>query len=92
MAQANQATLSVRLNSEDKKFEEFCSRTGMNVSVCVNIFVKAVLIERKLPFEITQIKAEGKQCSKLAGWIRGLIQKHCSDDSLIISLMFLQDL
>ena len=61
MTQANQATLSVRLDSEDKKkFEEFCSRTGMNVSVCVNMFVKAVLREQKLPFEIKQIKAGDK--------------------------------
>ena len=61
MAQANQETLSVRLDNEDKKmFEEFCSQTGMNVSVCVNMFVKVVLRERKLPFEIKQIKADEK--------------------------------
>lgn len=48
-----QTTLSVRLDSEDKKkFEEFCSQTGMNVSVAINIFVKTVLRENKLPFEI----------------------------------------
>ena len=45
--------LSVRLSDEDKKqFEEFCAKTGMNVSVCVNMFVKAVLREQKLPFEV----------------------------------------
>lgn len=54
-----QSILSVRLSSEDKKqFEEFCSQTGMNVSVCVNMFVKAVLRERKLPFEVRQIKGK----------------------------------
>lgn len=48
-----QSVLSVRLSEEDKKkFEEFCSQTGMNVSVCVNIFVKAVIREQRLPFEI----------------------------------------
>ena len=56
MAQANQATLSVRLDSEDKKrFEEFCSQTGMNVSVCINMFVKAVLRDQKLPFEVKTV-------------------------------------
>lgn len=51
-----QSILSVRLSSEDKKqFEEFCSQTGMNVSVCVNMFVKAVLRERKLPFEVKSV-------------------------------------
>ncbi len=56
----NQSILSVRLNSEDKKqFEEFCSQTGMNVSVCVNMFVKTVLRERRLPFEVKSfVKAD----------------------------------
>lgn len=30
----------------------FCAKTGMNASVCVNMFVKAVLREQKLPFEV----------------------------------------
>ena len=55
----NQSILSVRLSHEDKKrFEEFCSQTGMNVSVCVNMFVKTVLRERKLPFEIKSFVRE----------------------------------
>lgn len=48
-----QTTLSVRIDSDDKKqFEDFCNRTGMNVSVAVNMFVKCVLRESKLPFEV----------------------------------------
>ncbi len=48
-----QAMLSVRIDSEDKKrFESFCEQTGMNVSVAINMFVKNVLKEYKLPFEI----------------------------------------
>ena len=50
MAQAN---LSVRIDENDKKkFEVFCNETGMNVSVAINMFIKAVLRERKLPFEV----------------------------------------
>lgn len=50
MAQAN---LSVRIEEKDKKsFEKFCNETGMNVSVAINMFIKAVLRERRLPFEI----------------------------------------
>lgn len=49
----SQATLSVRVNSEDKKnFEDFCEQAGMNVSVAINMFVKAVIREQKLPFEV----------------------------------------
>ena len=48
-----QTTLSVRLDSADKKrFEEFCSETGMNVSVAINMFIKAVLRESRIPFSI----------------------------------------
>lgn len=50
MAQAN---LSVRIDEKDKKsFEMFCNDTGMNVSVAINMFIKAVLREHRLPFEI----------------------------------------
>lgn len=48
-----QSTLSVRVNSEDKKgFEDFCEQVGMNASVAVNMFVKTVIREQRLPFEI----------------------------------------
>ena len=49
----SQATLSVRVNSEDKKgFESFCEKVGMNASVAVNMFVKTVIREQRLPFEV----------------------------------------
>ena len=49
----SQTTLSVRLDSNDKKrFKEFCNETGMNVSVAVNMFIKAVLRESRLPFSV----------------------------------------
>lgn len=48
-----QTTLSVRMDEETKKgFEEFCESVGMNVSVAVNMFAKAVLREQRLPFEV----------------------------------------
>lgn len=47
-------TLNVRVNADDKKnFEQFCNSVGMNVSTAVNMFIKAVLREQKLPFEVT---------------------------------------
>lgn len=49
-----QATLSVRLDSTDKQcFEEFCKSAGLNVSVAINMFVKAVIKEQRIPFTIT---------------------------------------
>ena len=49
-----QTTLSIRMDATVKKqFDAFCAEVGMNTSVAINIFVKAVLRERKIPFEIT---------------------------------------
>lgn len=46
-------TLNVRVDADDKKsFEKFCNNVGMNVSTAVNMFIKAVLREQKLPFEV----------------------------------------
>ena len=48
------ATLSAKVDSENKKqFERFCEDTGMNVSVCINMFVKEVLRSQRLPFVVT---------------------------------------
>lgn len=49
-----QTTLSVRMDEETKKqFDAFCEAVGMNASVAVNIFAKAVLREKRIPFEIS---------------------------------------
>ena len=46
-------TLNVRVDANDKKnFEQFCNSVGTNVSTAVNMFIKAVLREQKLPFEV----------------------------------------
>jgi len=49
----SQATLSVRLDSIDKKqFEEFCNDVGLNISAAINLFVKTVIKKQRIPFEI----------------------------------------
>lgn len=58
--------LNVRVNANDKKgFEQFCNNVGMNVSTAVNMFIKAVLREQKLPFEIRSNTFEEKIAEKL---------------------------
>lgn len=48
-------TLTARVDEKDKvDFDTFCSNVGLNVSTAVNLFVKAVLRENRIPFEITQ--------------------------------------
>ena len=49
----NQSMLSVRVDSTDKQdFEEFCKEAGINISTAINMFIKAVLREQRIPFEI----------------------------------------
>ena len=48
-----QTTLNVRIDEDVKKaLEEFCTAVGMNTSVAVNMFAKAVIREQRLPFEV----------------------------------------
>lgn len=47
------ATITARVDEKDKaSFDAFCSDVGLNTSTAINLFVKAVLRENKIPFEI----------------------------------------
>jgi DNA-damage-inducible protein J len=47
-------TFSVRMDSEVKRqLDAFCANTGLNTTTAINMFARAVLRERRLPFEVT---------------------------------------
>ena len=49
------ATITARVDTSDKNdFDAFCSSVGLNASTAINLFVKAVLRERRIPFAISQ--------------------------------------
>jgi addiction module RelB/DinJ family antitoxin len=49
-----QATFSVRMDESLKKqFDSLCSDFGMTASTAINVFARAVVRERRIPFEIT---------------------------------------
>ena len=49
-----QATFSVRMDDSLKKdFDSLCSDFGMSMSTAITVFAKAVVRERKIPFEIS---------------------------------------
>lgn len=53
-----QATITARVDEKDKmNFDIFCSNVGLNTSTAINLFVKAVLRENRIPFEISQSPA-----------------------------------
>lgn len=47
------ATITARVNDTDSKnFEALCEAAGLNVSTAINLFIKAVLKERRILFAI----------------------------------------
>ena len=54
-----QATFSVRMDETLKKqFDTLCSDFGMTASTAINVFARAVVRERKIPFEIVSPEPE----------------------------------
>ena len=48
-----QTTFSVRMDADVKRqFDEFCAQVGMNTTVAFNLFARAVLREKRLPFDV----------------------------------------
>ena len=48
-----QSAVTVRLDSEIKsQFDELCEQFGMSANTAFNVFAKAVVMYRKIPFEI----------------------------------------
>ncbi len=49
-------TLTSRVDEQDKAaFDDFCSSVGLTASAAINMYVKVVVRDRKLPFEVRQI-------------------------------------
>lgn len=47
------SNLSVRIEESLKEdFNYLCERMGMNASVAINIFIRTMLREKKIPFEV----------------------------------------
>ena len=48
------ATISARIDRKDKDaFDEFCNDVGISASSAINMFIKKVLREHKIPFSIS---------------------------------------
>ena len=54
-----QATFSVRMDEKLKRqYDDLCSDFGMTASTAINVFARAVVRERKIPFEIVSPEPE----------------------------------
>jgi DNA-damage-inducible protein J len=59
--------VTVRLDEETKRdFDIFCENVGINITTAFNMFIKATLRTRKLPFTVTDADPQ-KQARKSLG-------------------------
>lgn len=50
-----QATISARISAEDKeRFDRFCDNVGLSSSAAIYMFIKNVINEHRIPFEIRE--------------------------------------
>lgn len=59
----SQAMISVRVDQSLKNnFDELCEDFGLSTTAAINIFIKAVVRERRIPFEIrSESEAQKRQ-------------------------------
>lgn len=56
------STISARIDSDDKMaFDLFCSRVGLSTSSVLNLFIKKVISEDRIPFEISAPKIVSRE-------------------------------
>ncbi len=54
-----QLTFSVRMDENLKReFDSLCQEFGMNASTAINVFARAVVRQRRIPFEIASSESE----------------------------------
>jgi len=55
-----------------RQFDDFCANVGMNASTAFNMFARAVLREKRLPFDVTTVSDPFYSESNLAHLRRGI--------------------
>jgi DNA-damage-inducible protein J len=54
--------ITVRVDKQVKTdFDEFCENVGINLSTAVNMFFRAALRERRIPFTVSDMSADYKR-------------------------------
>ena len=60
-----QVSVTVKTDEEIKKdFNTFCEEIGLNMSTAINLFMKACLREKRIPFELSLSNNETIQVFK----------------------------
>jgi DNA-damage-inducible protein J len=58
--------VTVRVDEETKRdFDSFCDNVGINITTAFNMFIKATLRTRQLPFIVTDIETQNQARQEL---------------------------
>ena len=64
--QSTSTNVTIRMDKETKRnFETFCDNVGINLTTAFNMFVKATLRTRELPFAVSDIDTHNKEARKM---------------------------
>lgn len=67
--------VTIRMDKETKReFDAFCENVGINITTAFNMFIKATLRTRELPFVVTDVDSR-KQARKELGEVIKTIQE-----------------
>lgn len=70
-----QIAMTVRMDAQQKsKFDDLCEQFGMSANAAINVFVKAVIRTRSIPFAI---KAKESKEDKVAADARAAFENMC---------------
>lgn len=77
----SQSTISIRVDQDLKKnFDTLCESFGLSTSAAFNIFMKAVVRERKIPFEI---RSDSKDYARVSGLnALAVLRKYISESNV----------
>jgi len=63
--ESTSTNITIRMDKETKRdFENFCDNVGINLTTAFNMFVKATLRTRELPFIVSDIDTQKKEARK----------------------------
>ena len=63
--ESTSTNVTIRMDKETKRdFENFCDNVGLNMTTAINMFVKATLRSRELPFIVTDTDTQKKEARK----------------------------
>ncbi len=69
----SQITFSIRMDEDVKRqLDDFCFQVGMNSTTAINMFARAVLREKRLPFDVTTERDPFYSESNMAHLRRGV--------------------